>query len=165
MVEILWDTSALIKHYVPERGNAMADRLFERIEVGQMCGVALTMGELVSVVVRQRNAGRLTAREAAATLIELDQGLLNHPEFRWIDRGAEDIRRSLSLISRHTINATDALVLRSALDADAVFRQAGDTLVLVASDARLVRAARAEGLTVFNPETDTEAQLDALLAA
>jgi hypothetical protein len=37
--------------------------------------------------------------------------------------------------------------------------------VLVASDARLLRAAVAEGLTVFNPEADPVERLDALLAA
>lgn len=72
---------------------------------------------------------------------------------------------SLALIERHSINSTDALVLRSALDVAELLRQAGHDLVLVASDARLVRAAAAEGLLTFNPETDELTRLDELIAA
>ena len=39
----------------------------------------------------------------------------------------------------------------------------GDDLVLVASDQRLLRAAQAEGLVTFDPETQSQADLDALL--
>lgn len=35
----------------------------------------------------------------------------------------------------------------------------GDTLVLVASDQRLFRAAHAEGLQIFNPEIDSQQTL------
>lgn len=39
----------------------------------------------------------------------------------------------------------------------------GDTLLFFSADQRLLRAAQAEGLTIFNPETGTEAQLETLL--
>lgn len=42
-------------------------------------------------------------------------------------------------------------------------RKAGDELVLVTCDARLLRAAQLEGLLRFNPELDTQTQLDALI--
>jgi hypothetical protein len=58
---------------------------------------------------------------------------------------------------------TDAILLRSALDLAANLRARGDDLVLVASGGRLQRAAQAEGLIVFNPETQTSADLDLLL--
>jgi hypothetical protein len=82
-------------------------------------------------------------------------------------RPAEDalVFTSLPLIEHHSINATDALVLRSALDLADTLRPTGNDLVLVASDARLLRAAGAEGLAVFNPEVDPVERLDALLAA
>jgi hypothetical protein len=71
---------------------------------------------------------------------------------------------SLALIEQHFVNSTDALVLASALDLTGTVRPAGHDVVLVASDVRLLNSAQAEGLTVFNPETDTTAQLDALIA-
>ena len=63
---------------------------------------------------------------------------------------------SVHLIETHAINSTDAIVLCSALDFATHLRNVGDELVLVASDQRLRRAARAEGLLCFNPETDSQ---------
>jgi hypothetical protein len=54
--------------------------------------------------------------------------------------------------------------LRIALDLVSAFRSRGDDLVLVAADRRLLQAARAEGLVVFDPETQTQTELDMLLA-
>ena len=58
------------------------------------------------------------------------------------------LRGWASRASRSVLNATDALILRSALDI------AGElhSLILVASDRRLLRAAESEGLQVLNPE-------------
>lgn len=69
----------------------------------------------------------------------------------------------MSVITKHSINATDAMLLRSALDVVANLRARGDDLVLVAADRRLLRAAQIEGLLTLNPETQTTADLDALL--
>ena len=62
----------------------------------------------------------------------------------------------MRLIETHSLNSVDAMVLRSALDVVTELRSIGDTLVLVASDQRLLRAARAEGLQIFNPEIDSQ---------
>ena len=64
---------------------------------------------------------------------------------------------------KYSINATDALVLRSSLDAAALLRDVGNGLVFVASDLRLLQAAQAEGLTTLNPETDSQKQIDLLI--
>jgi hypothetical protein len=42
-------------------------------------------------------------------------------------------------------------------------RAAGNDLVLVARDRRLLRAAQAEGLLTFDPENQTEPELDILI--
>ena len=65
----------------------------------------------------------------------------------------------MHLIETHSLNSVDAMVLRSALDVATELRSIGDTLVLVASDQRLLRAARAEGLQIFNPEIDSQQTL------
>ena len=56
-------------------------------------------------------------------------------------------------------NSVGALVLRAALDTATALRSMGDRLVLVASDQRLLRAAHAEGLQIFNPELDPQQTL------
>ena len=67
------------------------------------------------------------------------------------------------LIVRYSINSTDAIALKSALAIADDLRAGGDDLVFVASDQRLIRAANAEGLTTFNPETQDLAALTALV--
>jgi hypothetical protein len=69
----------------------------------------------------------------------------------------------MNLIEKHSINSVDAIVLRSALEVVIDLRDVGDDLVLVASDKRLLRAARVEGLSVFNPEIDSQQILAALI--
>ena len=38
-------------------------------------------------------------------------------------------------------------------------------IVVVTSDKRLLKACQAEGLTIFDPETQSQADLDALIAS
>jgi hypothetical protein len=64
---------------------------------------------------------------------------------------------------KHSLNANDAVVLRVSLDVGQHLRSGGDDLVVVASDRRLLRAAQAEGLSTFNPETQDQAALAAFI--
>jgi predicted alpha/beta hydrolase family esterase len=70
---------------------------------------------------------------------------------------------SFPLIVAHSLNSTAAIILKSALAIARKLRVGGDDLVLVASDHRLLRAAKAEGLATFDPETQDQAALSALL--
>ena len=70
----------------------------------------------------------------------------------------------MSLIETHSLNSVDAMVLRSTLDIAIELHNTGDTLVLVASDQRLLRAAQTEGLLVFNPEIDSQQTLTEWIA-
>ena len=70
---------------------------------------------------------------------------------------------ALPLIEVHSINATDAIILRLALNLTARMRSLGHDLILVAADQRLLRAAQTEGLLTFNPEIQSRVDLDALL--
>ena len=80
----------------------------------------------------------------------------NQSNFRKISVTDSLVWDSMDLIENHSLNSVDAMVLRSALDTATELRSTDDRLVLVASDQRLLRAARAEGLQVFNPEVDSQ---------
>ncbi len=82
---------------------------------------------------------------------------------RKVDADAALAVDALPLIATHSVNGTDAMILRSALDIATTHRVDGDDLVLVTSDQRLLRAAQAEGLVTFNPETQDQTALAALL--
>jgi hypothetical protein len=66
---------------------------------------------------------------------------------------------------KHSINATDACVLRSALDIVAFEKDRGNEMSLVTADKRLDAAAKAEGLHTINPETMSLNEIETLLAS
>jgi len=75
------------------------------------------------------------------------------------------IHSSERLLLAHNLRAADALHLQLALELHGQLYAVGDRLLFFGADHRLLRAAQDEGLTTFNPETGTEDQLAALLAA
>lgn len=162
MYSFYWDASALGKHYAPENGTDLVNRIFQSADHGRMRILWIGAAEIVSIVVRRRNTSMLTSEDSGRILQEIRREILESPRILLESVTDSVVSSSLSLISKHNINATDAVVLRSALDAAESLRGQGDSLVLVAADTRLVRAARAEGLTTFNPESDTSETLDTL---
>ena len=159
------DASALGKRYAPEVGTPLVNHLFAGVPHSRLVMLTQGLGETLSILVRRRNAGLLSAAAYQQASQALRAELITAGQVGL--RRSEDalVFSSLPLIEQHSINATDALVLRSALDLADTLRPTGNDLVLVAADARLLRAAVAEGLTVFNPETDPLKRLDALLNA
>src|SRR5262249_33657141 len=87
----------------------------------------------------------------------------------WVQRVSprrlSPVASSFPLIAAHSINSSDALVLKSALAIAKKLRKAGDDLVLVASDQRLLRAVQAEGMVTFDPESLDDAALAALIGS
>ena len=66
-------------------------------------------------------------------------------------------------LSAHSINSTDAYILQCALDEADKLRTAGDDLILVSSDGRLLAAAKKERLLTFDPENGNQIDLDVLI--
>lgn len=161
---IYLDASALAKRYAREAGSSVVNHLFACLSPERMLVFGIGVAEVFSILVRKRNARRIPQAPFAQALIDLDAEITRQNLIEKIIADANLITSALPLIAHHSINATDAILLRSALDFAANLRADGDDLLLVASDGRLLRAAQAEGLIVFNPETQTTADLDLLLA-
>lgn len=158
-----FDASALAKRYHQEAGsdvvNGLLDELLtstpERVAVS-----ALVLSETISVLARHRNAGRIPATlfQRAAARVLLEARAMN---LQSVDD--EVILGSVPLISRHNVNASDALYLHQALSLHRLLQFMEHDLVLVASDRRLLRAAANEDLATLNPEEVTPAEAEALL--
>ena len=158
-----WDASALVKRYAPEIGTPLVNYLFSKVAVDRMTCLTLAIGEVISVFVRKKNAGVIPEDAGLQAMIDFRAEVIDSAGFKLtvLDDGL--VFASLPLIQKYSINATDALVLRSSLDAAALLRDVGNGLVFVASDLRLLQAAQAEGQTTFNPETDSQKQIDLLI--
>jgi hypothetical protein len=127
-----------------------------------MC-LMLGAAEVAAALVRKRNGNRITPAMFAASMTQLRSEAIDAAAVTILPADNPLINRSVPLSEIHAINATDAVLLRAVIDAATQLRTFGNDLVLLESDLRLLRAAQSEGLLTFNPETETEADLDALL--
>jgi predicted nucleic acid-binding protein len=160
---VYWDASALAKRYTVEPGTTLVNGLFRRVSRDRMACLIMSVLEVISILVRKNNALVLSATGYQQAMAEFDKEVVHAADFTKDSITDTLVYASSPFIEKHSINATDALVLRSALDFAVNLRKAGDDLVLVASDQRLLRAAQAEGLDIFNPETQPQSDLDLLL--
>jgi len=159
----LLDASALVKRYAPKPGDLLVDHLFASAARERLACLTLGAAEVAAVLVRKRNAGRLTSIQYAAALLRLRLEVIDALDFAKDPADDGPLLAALPFLDKYSLNATDALLLRIALDKAAFRRLTGDDVVLVTTDLRLARAAHAEGLLTFNPEMQTQADLDALL--
>ena len=157
------DASALGKRYLAEPGSPSIHHLFTKLPLAQMIVFNVGLAEVVSILVRKRNNGRLTGTGFPAALNAFLTEMVLAGAIRTVAADDALVSQALTLIQVHSLNGTDAILLRSALDLAHTARASGHNLLLVAADQRLLNAARLEGLAVFNPETQAPADLDALL--
>ena len=157
------DASALVKRYVPEAGTSVVNYFFTRVPLQQMLCLLESVGEIISIFVRRRNGGAITGSGFNQAMLDFRFEVSFCAEVEKAYPTESQIAASWELIETHSINSTDAIILRCALDSAIELRGDGDDLILVATDTRLLRAAQAEGLHTFNPETDSQAILDTFI--
>jgi len=152
-----------MKRYAPEPGDALVDHLFTRVTRDRLTCLMIGAAEVAAALVRKRNQGVLNSAMFATATAELRAEVVDAADFFKFESDNALIARSIPLSDTHSINATDAIVLRTASETVSQMRPAGNDLILVASDRRLLRAAQTEGLLTFDPETQTQAELDTLI--
>jgi uncharacterized protein len=157
------DASALAKRYVPERGTLTINHLFSRVPPDRLSVLAAGLAEVKFILVRKRNIAALPAALLNQATLNFHAEICSASTVQKVPADADLAITSFPLIESHSVNSTDAMVLRAALNLAALLRLGGNDLFLVASDLRLLRAAQAEGLLTFNPEIQSPADLDALL--
>lgn len=163
MLHLYFDASALSKRYSQEPGASLVDEAFRLVPAGQMMISALGILEVASILRRMRNDGRLPVVLYKQVVAEFNNEVITSGRFLTPEINNQIAISALSLISKHNLNASDVVILRSAINTQNALRKQGDDLMLWTSDSRLVRAAVAEGITVFNPERDSITLLQQLL--
>ena len=152
-----FDASALAKRYTDEVGSDEIDFFFDNVPLERLSCLTIGTMEVFWICVRKQNDGRITRHQFERAVALLRREVIDsQSDFKKISVPDSLVWNSMRLIETHSLNSVDALVLRSALDIATELRSTNDTLVLVASDQRLLRAAHTEGLQVFNPEIDSQ---------
>jgi predicted nucleic acid-binding protein len=157
------DASSLAKRYVPETGSALVDHILDTVPGRRIFVLNVGVGEVVSILVRKKNTGVISAVDFGQALLNFESEVVRAADVSKLPVGNRLATSALSLIVTHSINSTDAVMLKSALAIAQKLRTGSDDLVLVASDQRLIRAAQAEGLRTFDPENEDQAALAVLM--
>ena len=127
----------------------------------------------ISILVRKKNAGILTDVVFTQAMSNFRSEVLDDAHFSLVSITNSLIEASYQLIEKYSLNATDALILQSAVEVVTTFGRAGNNLVLITSDLRAEGSTRFSARKVINgmifqdiaesPETDSQAVLDAHL--
>jgi predicted nucleic acid-binding protein len=158
------DASALAKRYAKEQGSAVINHLFASISPERLTVLNVGIAEVVSILVRKANAGQMSQPALQQVLRNVNVELIQATTLDIVVADNALVFAALRFIKTHSINSTDSIILRSAADPSLRLRASSDDVDLIASDQRLLKAAKAEGLKTFNPETQSQVDLASFLA-
>lgn len=131
------DTSAVAKSILSEPGSDIVDTVWDTAaELVASRLLLVEMGSVIARVARMLHLSRPT-RNQITRAWETRRG-----DIATVDVTASVVDRAVELVHRHPLSGADAVHLATALSLDLA------EVVFVTWDARLHRAARAEGLAV-----------------
>ncbi len=145
------DSSAIAKRYLAEDGTAAVDALYRRAE-GRGVVLAFSLwnvGEVVGAIAKAERLRWISRRESEAatwTFLRESLKLRDLGGLRAVPVRGDLLAAALPLVLRRGIGPADGLQIATCADLGAA--------ALVSADRRLLEAARAEGLTAFDPVTD-----------
>lgn len=150
MAVYVWDSSALVKRYVWERGTTWVRGLTDPL-AGHMLYIASITGvEVVAALTRQARQGALTPTDAAQALTQFRYDFAH--QYQRVDLTLPRIARAMDLAETHGLRGYDAVQCAVAVALPQVRQARGmPALTLVSADVALNTAAAAEGLLVADP--------------
>ncbi len=163
MPPVLWDASALIKHYYVEAGSPSADAIFQSVPARQMVTTLWGYAECFAILNRKRNSGAISTATFTRSSTKMEQEVLNSPDFRLLSIEDDRVLAGLGLVTRHGLNSADAAILATYLRYARSLPAGSPACIFTASDWRFLRAASAEGLATLNPETLAAGDIPRLL--
>lgn len=86
MVWVYFDASALVKRYSVEEGTELVNELFRQLPTTQMTCAMIGILEIVSVLVRKRNDGRLSPTLFSQMIVELNEEVVASKVWRFLTR-------------------------------------------------------------------------------
>jgi predicted nucleic acid-binding protein len=149
------DASALVQRYRQELGSERVNATIEQVmsrHPRQLVISSLSIIETISILNRRRNEVGIPTEAFRSALRGILEELRTFSHALLIDD--QLLLSSARYAIEHNIHSADAIHLAILLALQAAAVASGDELLCLAADGRLIRAARAEGLTVINPEAD-----------
>jgi predicted nucleic acid-binding protein len=150
MAALFLDSSALVKRYIQEQGTAWLSQLLA-MRAGNVHYVArITVVEVSAALARRRREGSLLAADVARAQAGLRKDMASLLEV--IEITSALLERAAVVADLRELRAYDAVQLAAALEVQQRTTSLGlPPVTLVSADSDLNAAARAEGLTVDDP--------------
>src|SRR5438094_630670 len=101
MVGFCLDASALAKRYVPENGSPLVDFILDSVVEHRIYILNVGYAEVVSVLVRKKNAGTLSDAQFAQALIDFEREVILSPGKRLLSFDNSVVTDAVSLIVKH----------------------------------------------------------------
>jgi predicted nucleic acid-binding protein len=153
LTHIYLDASALVKRYRQESGSAVVNDTIERVTADnprRLVVSSLSTVETLSILNRRRNEAGIPVDAFRRALLGVMQEIRTFSYALVMDD--QLVLSSIQYAIKHNINSADAIHIAILLALQVALDASGDDLLCLAADKRLVRAARAEGITVVDPE-------------
>ncbi|MCU0465070.1 MAG: type II toxin-antitoxin system VapC family toxin [Anaerolineae bacterium] len=142
-----FDTSAVVKRYMTEKGSGWVDRTLEK--ESPIWISKITLAEIYSVVGRRIRENTYPIDDLSLFRKMFERHLGRN--YRLVQVTNEVITLSQHLLLKHPLRALDSLQLASALITHKRTDQLNTPLIFVCADVRLLTVTEAEGLVPLNP--------------
>lgn len=150
MAAFFWDSSALVKRYVRETGSAWVQALTDASGGHDLFIVRLTMVEITSAITRRGRGGTIPTGDVTTILGQFRREVA--AGFFVMDLTPALLDDAARIAESHALRAYDAVQLAAGLDISQQSIAAGrGPVTFVSADAKLNRAAGAEGLAIDDP--------------
>lgn len=164
MTHIYLDASALVKRFRREIGSEVVNDTVDRVaahDTRRLVVSALTTLETLAILNRRRNEAQIPLPEFLRSLRGVIREIRRFSHYLVLDDHL--VLTSARYTLTHNINSADAIHVAVLLSLRTALQQSDDELVCLTADKRLVRAVRAEGITVVDPEQDSITRARALI--
>lgn len=150
MTTFFLESSALVKRYVQEIGTAWMQGLTASATGSSLYIAQITGVETVAAIALRMRRGNTTAQDAVTAIADFRHDFLR--DYTPIQITLDVILLGMDLTTRHGLRGYDAVQLAAALNLQAECDALGlARITFLCADNELNAAARAEGLTVDNP--------------
>ena len=149
-----FDSSAAVKNYISEVGTNWIKSILVTIPQTEIFMASITEVEVIAAFSRRRKGKTLTTNDAAVLISQFKADFSK--DYTTVEVVPKIISQAVHLADQHSLRGYDAVQLAAALE---IYRKlislkvnfGSSTLTFVSADNQLNSAAKAEGLTVENP--------------
>jgi hypothetical protein len=152
VADYYFDSSALVKRYVDEKGSSWVCGLFDPALEHEAFIAAITPVEIVAAITRRARGETMTHADAVAACTQFRTDL--QTSYQVVELTDALLKQAMSLAETEALRGYDAVQLAAALAVNALCVQSElPPLVFVSADDELNAVAAGRGLAVENPNT------------